>query len=70
MDRHAAPVIEKLARLSSRSQLARLLDGCAGYAQCLATNRYSSHVLEVSVQSSDSLPCLELPFHIRVTFMT
>ena len=47
MDRHAAPVLEKLARLCTRKQLARLLGGCQGYAYCLASNRYSSHVLQV-----------------------
>jgi hypothetical protein len=47
MDRHAAPVLEKLARLCTRKQLARLLQGCQGYAHCLASNRYSSHVLQV-----------------------
>lgn len=47
MDRHAAPVLEKLARLCTRKQLARLLKGCQGYAHCLASNRYSSHVLQV-----------------------
>ena len=47
MDRHAAPVLEKLARLCTRRQLARLLTGCQGYAHALASNRYSSHVLQV-----------------------
>lgn len=47
MDRHAAPVMEKVARLCNRTQLASLLQGCLGYAYCLATNRYSSHVLQV-----------------------
>lgn len=49
MDRHAAPVLEKLARLCTRRQLARLLTGCQGYAHALASNRYSSHVLQVGV---------------------
>lgn len=46
MDRHAAPLLEKLARLCTRKQLARLLEGCLGYAASLASNRYSSHVLQ------------------------
>lgn len=47
MDRHAAPIMEKLARLCSRAQLARLLGACGGYVHAMATNRYSSHVLQV-----------------------
>lgn len=46
MDRHAAPTLEKVARLCTRKQLAHLLHGCLGYAACLASNRYSSHVLQ------------------------
>lgn len=46
MDRHAAPVLEKLARLCTRKQLARLLESCLGYATSLASNRCSSHVLQ------------------------
>ncbi len=46
MDRHAAPVLEKLARLCTRKQLACLFEGCLGYAASLASNRYSSHVMQ------------------------
>ncbi|CAM9959321.1 unnamed protein product, partial [Phaeothamnion confervicola] len=45
-EKNGSVVVEKLARQLAPRQLRRMLSRCRGYMLSLATNRYSSHVLQ------------------------
>ena len=48
-DKSCSHVMEKLIRRATCRQVRGILSGCAGYFAFLATNRYSSHVLQTTL---------------------